>query len=183
MFSYTIDEHVSLRLLEFRDAEPLYALIRSCGPYLQQWLPWAYSQNTLESTQAFIRGSMAQFAANDGFQAGIWHDNRIVGVIGYHRFDWMNRSTSIGYWLGEGYQGLGIMTKACQALVHFAFGTLGMNRVEIECAVENRKSRAIPERLGFVHEGCRREREWLQDRYVDHVMYGMLASEWHAKFS
>ncbi|RAV23423.1 GNAT family N-acetyltransferase [Paenibacillus contaminans] len=181
MFSYTINDHVSLRLLEIRDAESLHMLISGCKPYLQQWLPWAYSQHSVDSTQAFIRASLAQFAANDGFQAGIWYDNQIAGVIGFHRFDWMNRTTSIGYWLGEPYQGLGIMTNACRTLVHFAFATLGMNRVEIECAVENVKSRAIPERLGFMNEGRRRQREWLQDRYVDHIMYGILASEWLAE--
>jgi ribosomal-protein-serine acetyltransferase len=41
------------------------------------------------------------------------------------------------------------------------------------------KSRAIPEKLGFVQEGITRQEEWLYDHYVDHVIYGLLAKDWH----
>jgi len=89
-----------------------------------------------------------------------------------------NRSTSIGYWLGERFQGSGVMTKSCKALIEYAFRELKLNRVEIRCAEKNLRSRAIPERLGFVNEGMIREAEWLYDHFVDHVVYGVLAREW-----
>ena len=100
------------------------------------------------------------------------------GVIGFHKIDWNNKSTSIGYWLGEDYVGNGLMTKSVKAFVDYALIDLGLNRVEIRAAVENKKSRAIPERLGFTHEGTIRQSEWLYDHYVDHEVYGMLASDW-----
>jgi ribosomal-protein-serine acetyltransferase len=53
--------------------------------------------------------------------------------------------------------------------------------VEIGCAPGNRKSCAIPERLGFTREGVLRQREWLYDHFVDHVVYGILAEEWRAR--
>jgi len=94
--------------------------------------------------------------------------------------DWANRAASVGYWLGEAHQGRGTMTKACSALTSHAFSGMGLHRIEIRCAVENRKSRAIPERLGFRNEGLIRDAEWLYDRFVDHVVYGMLETEWHS---
>lgn len=75
-------------------------------------------------------------------------------------------------------QGKGLMTKACETLVRHAFEDLGLNRVEIRAAVDNRKSRAIPERLGFQQEGVLRDAEWLYDRYADLVVYAMLAKDW-----
>ena len=30
-----------------------------------------------------------------------------------HGMNWANRSTSVGYWIGEKYQGKGIITKSC----------------------------------------------------------------------
>ena len=70
------------------------------------------------------------------------------------------------------------MTKACRALIRYAFEQLQLNRVEIRVAVGNYKSRAIPERLGLVKEGMIREAEWLYDHFVDHIVYGVLAKEW-----
>lgn len=70
------------------------------------------------------------------------------------------------------------MTKVAKALTEYAFCRLNLNKVEIWAAVENKKSRSIPERLDFVEEGSIRQVEWLYDHYVDHIVYGMLANEW-----
>jgi ribosomal-protein-serine acetyltransferase len=53
--------------------------------------------------------------------------------------------------------------------------------VEIRAGVRNRRSRAIPERLGFRHEGTLRQAERLVGRYVDHAVYGLLVGEWRAR--
>lgn len=58
---------------------------------------------------------------------------------------------------------------------------LKLNRVEIRAGVHNLKSRAIPERLGFINEGTIRQAEWLYDCYIDHVIYGILESDWNNK--
>src|SRR5262249_2414636 len=102
----------------------------------------------------------------------------LAGVVGLHFIDWTNRKTSIGYWLAEAQQGKGVMTRACAALIDHSFGTLGLNSMQLECAVGNEKSCAIPERRGFSREGVLRQREWLYDRFVDHVSYSLLAAEW-----
>ena len=69
------------------------------------------------------------------------------------------------------------MTRAVRALVEHALLEWRLNRVEIRAAPENRRSRAIPERLGFLEEGVLREAEKVGDRYLDAVVYGMLASD------
>jgi ribosomal-protein-serine acetyltransferase len=51
-------------------------------------------------------------------------------------------------------------------------------RVEIRAAPENARSRAIPERLGFTQEGTLRQVERVDDRYLDNVVYAMLAEDW-----
>ncbi|MBD1382661.1 GNAT family N-acetyltransferase [Bacillus sp. IB182487] len=71
------------------------------------------------------------------------------------------------------------LSRVAKALTDYAFNELHINKVEIRAAVENKNSRGIPERLGFVNEGCIRQAEWLYDHYVDHVVYGMLAEEWN----
>ena len=181
MFSYKLSETTELRLLEERHAEELHTLGERNRAHLRAWLPWVDSSRTLEDRKNFIRGTLKQFAGNNGFQAGIWHEGRLAGVVGYHAVDWQNRATTLGYWLGEEFQGQGLMTAACGALVDHAMEDLGLNRVSIACATGNKKSCAVPERLGFRREGVQHQAEWLYDHFVDHVVYAILASEWRTR--
>jgi ribosomal-protein-serine acetyltransferase len=183
VFSHKLGENTELRLLEERHAQELTDLTDRNREYLRAWLPWVDTNRTVEDRKKFIRGALKQFAENNGFTAGIWHEGRLAGVIGYVSIDWDNRTTEVGYWLGEEYQGQGLVTAACRALVDHAFEELGLNRVSIACATENKKSCAIPERLGFRREGVVRQAEWLYDHFVDHVVYATLASEWQTRRS
>ncbi len=166
-----------LRLLEESDAQELYSVIKTDRDRLARWMPWAAGQ-TLDDTLAFIRDTREQLARNDGFQTAVIDDGRIVGMVGFHGISWQHRSTSIGYWLADSAQGHGTMTQAVRALVDHAFGTWRLHRVEIRAGVDNARSRAITERLGFTQEGVAHEAELVGGRYVDHVVYATLATDW-----
>ena len=141
-----------LRLLEESDVEELHGLIEANRAYLARWLPWADGQ-AFEDTLGFIRKTREQLAGNDGFQMAIVCEESISGVIGFHAVDWDDRSTRIGYWLAEARQGRGTMTAAVRALLDHALSVWKLDRIEIRVTVENRRSRAIPERLGFRRRG------------------------------
>lgn len=178
MFLYRVDDEVELGLLEERHAEALFALVDANRAYLREWLPWLDYNKTVEDSRTFRRTCLQQFADNNGYQAGVWVQGELAGMLGHHGIDWANRTTSIGYWLAENFQGRGIMTRACRALVDQAFDEYGLNRVVIRCATGNAGSCAIPRRLGFTHEGVIRQAEWLYDHFVDHNVYALLAEDW-----
>lgn len=178
MVTFALGDGRQLRLLEEIDAEALYEVVVSNRELLVRWMPWAADQ-TLDGTLAFIRSSRRQLADNGGFQAAIVDGGAIVGVIGFHRVDWGNRSASVGYWLAEAAQGRGMVTDATRALVGYAFEVWKLNRLEIRAGTENHRSQRVPERLGFVREGVLRDAERLNDRYIDHVVYSVLAQDWN----
>ena len=180
MFSHSIDEETELRLIEPRHVEQLNALIEQNRAHIKEWSSWLKGDRTIEDARAFIERNLKQFAENKGFNVAIWYRGEMAGQIGYNYLDWVNRKTEIGYWLGERFEGRGLMTKACRALVAHAFDELKLNRVEMQCAVQNRKSRRIPERLGFRQEGTLLQAEWVRDHFNDLVVYAMLADEWRA---
>jgi len=171
-----LSEDCHLRVLREADADELHRLVERNRAHLSPWMPWAADQ-TPERTAAFIRTTERRLADNNGFEAAIVLDGQIVGALGFPGVDWVARATSIGYWLDEAHQGHGLMTRAVRALIDHAFGELDLNRVEIRAAAENRRSRAIPERLGFRQEGLLREAERVGDRYQDLVVYGLLAGD------
>jgi RimJ/RimL family protein N-acetyltransferase len=64
------------------------------------------------------------------------------------------------------------------ALVDHAISGWELDRVEIRAALENRRSRAIPERLGFRLEQTLPEAETIDDRKLDSVVYAISAADW-----
>lgn len=177
MFVASIRPGVDLRLIEERHAPLLFKLIDRDRDYLREWLPWVDPTRSEDDTAAFVRRSLEQFASNQGFAAGIWEHGRLCGVIGMQPIDWMGRTVEIGYWLGREFQGRGLVTECCRALVKHALIELGLNRVEIRCAVENTRSSAVPKRLGFTLEGVLRERAQLHGRSFDVEVYSFLRRE------
>jgi ribosomal-protein-serine acetyltransferase len=181
MLTMAVDAETALGLLEERHAEALFRLTDANRAYLREWLPWLDHVREAGDTLEFIRANLRQLAENNGFSLGIFHGGTLAGVLGLHAIHWPHRTTSIGYWLGAAFQGRGLVTRSCARLLDHVFDELGLNLAEIRCAPGNRRSRAIPERLGFRKEGLLRQREWLYDHHVDHVVYGMLAAEWRAR--
>jgi RimJ/RimL family protein N-acetyltransferase len=172
-----LSEELSLRPMGAADAEEMYAVIEANRDHLAQFMPWAADQ-TLVDTRAFLETKARQLADDDGFECAIVRGERIVGVVGFHAVNWRDRSTSIGYWLAADEQGRGTMAAAVRAMVDHAFGAMGLNRVVITAAVQNARSRAIPQRLGFREEGTARQGVRVGGRYYDDVVYAMLAEDW-----
>lgn len=172
-----------LKVLQPSDTIAMYESTMRNRDYLKLWLPWVESIKYPQDTESFIISTIDMHAVNQGIHYGIWYRGQFAGTLGVHGINWANRRTTIGYWLGEEFQGKGLMTKAVAAYINeLVFGKWQLNRVEIAAATQNLKSRAIPERLGFTLEGVIRQNEWLYDHFVDHAVYGLLASEWNRAY-
>ncbi|MGM8212278.1 GNAT family N-acetyltransferase [Virgibacillus sp. W0430] len=178
MFIVQVNEELNMRMLAVRDAQALFEITERSREHLRSWLPWIDEMNCVNDSLQFIKQSFHSYAERSSLTAGIFYKEELAGVIGFNQFDWKNKIGYIGYWLAIDYEGRGIMTQAVQTLTDYAFRELKLNRVDIRAAAKNKRSRAIPERLGFSEEGLLRQAEWLYDHYVDHVVYGMLYDDW-----
>ena len=76
-----------------------------------------------------------------------------IASAGLHRINWDIPQFEIGYWVDSRFSGKGYMVEAAKGITDYAFTELKANRVEIRCDSLNKKSRAIPEKLGFKLEG------------------------------
>lgn len=178
MFTFKVDHEISLELLQQHHKEELYHLIDCNRDYLRKWLLWVDKRKSAEDFEPIIPIWIKNYAENNGFDAGLRYKGELVGMVGLHYIDWKNKSTSIGYFLSEEAQGKGIITRTVSALLDYLFDELNLNRVQIQCAANNEKSKAIPERLGFLNEGITREGQWLYDHYEDLVNYSLLSKDW-----
>ncbi|MCA1622225.1 MAG: GNAT family N-acetyltransferase [Acidobacteria bacterium] len=178
MFSYQIDENLKLTLSQQHQAEEITKVVRENLEQLKTWMPWAKDDYSIDSAREFIKLNLTEFARNGSFSASVILEERFVGGVGFHKLDLRNKSAHVGYWLAKEAQGKGIMTRCCRVLFNYLFNDFGLNRIQINCNIENTKSRAIPERLNFKLEGIHRQVEFLHDEFRDWAVYAMLKEEW-----
>lgn len=174
----SVDTNTELVLLNREHAPEFMALIDRSRPYLREWLAWLDRTTTVQDLMGFIESTLQEFADKKGLALWIWHQGKIVGIIHLVGIDAANRQAMIGYWVGQEFRGRGFAKKATRAMCDYAFQECGLNRVEIRCATGNTASQAVPQALGFQREGVLRDKEWLYDHYVDHVVFSMLAKDW-----
>jgi ribosomal-protein-serine acetyltransferase len=178
MFRRTVGPDIQIRQFALSDAPTLFAAVERNRAYLRQWLPWVDRTKSADDLREFISRATSQFDAGLGPNAGIWIAGACAGGIGVHPINWANRNCSVGYWVEASHQGKGVITGCCAVLLNYLFDELALHRVEIRCGTGNTRSCAIPERLGFTRESVAREAEWVNDRWVDLVIWSVLEPEW-----
>ena len=177
-FRLTVDDDVELRVMAESDAGDFHRLNSTDNGGMKQWLPARDTERTLEETRDFIAQLRAGVAEDKGIAVGIWHRGNLAGFLDAQRIKWSHRKTELGFWLGTSFEGNGIMTRSCRKLIDHNFREFDLNRVEMECATGNTRSRQVAERLGFIQEGTMRQAAWLNDVFVVYAFYGLLAEDW-----
>lgn len=76
--------------------------------------------------------------------------------------------------------GQGLATDAARAVTRFGFEDLGLERIEMEIAVDNHASLRIAEKLGYRREGVLRHRLILPGGATDMVMLARLRGDTEA---
>lgn len=136
----------TLRPICTEDTPDIFDSIDSQREYLGRWLPFVAATLREEQTQQVVEGMLSDtqnpvFTLRDG--------ETFAGLIGFKCADPITHTVEIGYWMRCEQQGKGLMTAAVEALCTLAFESMGMEQVTIRCAVGNRPSNHIPQRLGF----------------------------------
>lgn len=178
LFPISINDSVLLRPLTGDDALALFQVLEQNRSHLDPWLRWSGRLQTIEDVQQYIGRFKSKLEQGDGFHLGLYIDNALVGGIVCHFINRESRKTEIGYWLTAGVVGKGLVTQSCLTVIGQLFSQEGMHRIEIQCATDNVRSRAVAERLGFTFEGIKQESEWLTSRFADHAMYALLEYDW-----
>ena len=84
----------------------------------------------------------------------------------------------MGYCFDDAAWGHGYATEAARALLHWAFATLDLNRVQAEADTRNAASARVLDKLGFVREGTLREDCVVNGEVSDSWVYGLLKRDW-----
>jgi len=169
---------LTLRPPTHADFRPWATLRADSRKFLTPWEPtWAPGHLTRKSFTN--RVYWAQRSISSGTAVPLFiirrEDQVLLGAI---TLDHIRRGPAqagtTGYWIGERYARNGYMREAIEALVHYAFGTLELSRIEAGCLPENTPSRALLEQCGYKYEGVAQSYLQINGRWRNHVLYANL---------
>ena len=101
----------------------------------------------------------------------------LLGSVGLHNLDPESGRCSAGYWVAAPARGRGIAARALRLLCGFAFGELGVQRVELWIEPANAPSLRVAEAVGFHREGLLRSFMHVGGERRDMLMYSLLPNE------
>ncbi len=87
------------------------------------------------------------------------------------------RNCYLGYWVGREHNGRGYATEAVRLSVDYAFGELGLHRVQANVMTKNRRSARVLEKAGFRKEGLALRYLCIAGAWEDHDTYALTAEE------
>jgi RimJ/RimL family protein N-acetyltransferase len=174
-------ERIVVRCWRDDDAQTLYDAVVASKEYIARWLPWPRFYQSMDAAYQFIRGQSGHWSLHHHIGTGIWRreDGALLGSIGITVRDWQVPSFEIGYWLGQMHEGHGYVSEAVRIMTRYLFEELHAERVAILCDARNARSKAVPERLGFVFEGCnRRDSLGTHGEIRDTLTYAMIPEDY-----
>ncbi|MGK5728559.1 GNAT family N-acetyltransferase [Streptomyces sp. URMC 124] len=178
MFALPLGDNARLRPLEPWHAEEFFAHIERARPHVDPWIPWATLSTDLASAVAVLQRYARNQAEDTARIYGIWLDGTLVGGVMFTKFDTVSGVCEVGCWLEAAGAGRGLVTRACRALIDWAFGERGMSRVEWWVASGNTRSIEAARRLGMTRDGVLRQRYPYRGVRQDSEVWAILADEW-----
>ena len=166
-------ERLTLRPPEAADAGDAFAAV---DQVVQRWMPWSLG---------YTREKALDWCAKEAFRDPLRevnyaivpdHTARFAGVIGIGRADWETGVAETGYWIGPADRRHGYVTEALREVARYAFG-LGLYRLELLAATDNRASQRVAERAGFTREGVLRRARQVPGGRADMVIFSLLEEE------
>jgi len=101
----------------------------------------------------------------------------LAGRIAVWGIDEHNRMAHIGIELRPAFRGRGLGADAVRVACRYGFALRGLHRLQLETLADNHAMIAVAEKLGFTREGATRGSSWMNGRFMDDVIFGLLAEE------
>ncbi|GGA33521.1 GNAT family N-acetyltransferase [Paenibacillus physcomitrellae] len=136
--------------------------------------------HTEQATEQFLNAMLDNNNVHQrGFVIAHKETEEYIGQIDLFKLDWKNRSAGLGIVLGNReHLGKGYGSQAIKLLQEFAFNRMNLHRLQLEVFDFNQRAYHCYLKCGFKEEGRLREKHFIQGRYADMIVMGILKSEY-----
>lgn len=143
------DGSITLRTPRTEDATAHCEAVLESLAEVSAWLEWAHEGYRVEESAAFIARAIAGHQSGDLYEFVIVDGKgRFIGGAGLNRVDTRFMKANLGYWVRTTESGRGVAAAATGLLARYGFEQLGLQRIEIVAAVDNKASQRVAEKVG-----------------------------------
>ncbi|MGW5738593.1 MULTISPECIES: GNAT family N-acetyltransferase [Streptomyces] len=163
---------VAIRRLDRADFAEVHALREESAEMLARWL--GARENTREAFDGSL--DLLEQPTREGLVICLASTGQIVGGVNINNIvRGTLQSGVLGYTAYASTTGQGYMTEGLGLVVRFAFGELGLHRLEANIQPENRASLKLIERVGFRREGFSPAFQYINGAWRDHERWALTA--------
>jgi ribosomal-protein-serine acetyltransferase len=173
MLICSVDGEIELHRLERRHTDALECLEPGDLSFAQG--EWIFPKR---GAADWVTAALREFIEGTRLEACIFRGSTLLGLIALHNIDRQRGSADIDYAMDSRYRNRGIVTRACRALIGYAFTEVGLNRIQICSDTANLPSLRVPEKLGFTKGGVLRARYRAAGGPRDCAQYSILKADW-----
>jgi len=122
-----------------------------CDPEIPRFIPFIPLSYTEEDARTWLAKVERRWRGSEERTFAIveYQSDRFLGVVTIR----LHEGGSIGFWLGRGARGRGVMTEAVKAVVNWARAEHGIERLYITAHPDNVASQRVAEKAGFLRVG------------------------------
>jgi RimJ/RimL family protein N-acetyltransferase len=172
-----VDEDILLRPFRLADALQLSQAVRESLRELQPWMSWANDGYTESTAREYISISRVRWDEHTFYAFAVTRGDEILGACTLSSIHSIYHFCNLGYWIRSACRGQGLAGRAARLTARFAFEELGLIRVEIVVAMENRASLRVAEKIGAHYEGTLLNRMVVGKSIYDARMYSIIPSD------
>jgi ribosomal-protein-alanine N-acetyltransferase len=163
-----------VRALTGDDESAFVALAKESFQFHRKWIK-------LPTDSDAFKRYLSRFDDEDAFCFVVCDANSgsIVGFVSltgierepYHR-------GRLGYGVFEQYAEMGYMSSGLEHIIHLAFESLKLHRLEADIQPENSHSKRLVEKIGFICEGISQGFICINGEWIDHERWALTFDNW-----
>lgn len=135
---------------------------------------------TIEGFKEFISQVHDERLAGQSFCFGIVPDGYedAMGLFQVRQLEPGFGAAEWGFALGSAFWGTGVFQEGARGVVDFAFGMVGVYRLEARSIASNGRGNAALQKMGATQEGVLRRSFLRNGRYLDQILWSILKDDW-----
>jgi ribosomal-protein-serine acetyltransferase len=170
---------ITIRRYRVADVPLIHEAVRESINELSPWMAWCRPDFSMEDSSRWVLSRDEAWATEIEYSFVITHTQTgaFLGSVGLNYFNRDHQFANLGYWVRSSCTGRGVATSATILTARFGLRDLGLQRIEILAAVENKASQRVAGKARAKKEGVLRNRLSIRGQSHDAVMYSLTAAD------